>query len=146
MGLDFKRTLMSDKEMLEVASIMFVQMAQEGKLDEVTITEHPSLFPNWSSEWTGKAGTILMDEGALYKSIHDVLNIAQNTKPSETPSMWTIVGDPREEYPKWVQPIGAHDAYPKGAKVSHSDKRWVSDVESNIWEPGVYGWTEVTDA
>ena len=42
------------------------------------------------------------------------------------------------------QPQGAADAYPKGAKVSHptSDRHWISDVDANVWMPGVYGWTE----
>ena len=38
-----------------------------------------------------------------------------------------------------------HDAYPLGAKVSHNEKHWTSTVENNVWEPGVYGWEEVTD-
>ena len=29
------------------------------------------------------------------------------------------------------------------AKVSHNGKHWTSDVAANVWEPGVYGWTEV---
>lgn len=48
-----------------------------------------------------------------------------------------------DEYPEWVQPTGAHDAYEQGAKVSHNGKKWTSDVSANVWEPGVYGWTEV---
>lgn len=143
MALYFTRTYISDKELSEVSSLVFVQMAQSGTLDDITISEHPSFFPTWSEKWTGKAGTILMDEGKLYRSIHDVTNVAQNTKPSETPSMWTAISDPTQEYPEWVQPIGAHDAYSSGDKASHNDKNWVSTVDGNVWEPGVYGWEEV---
>ena len=142
MGMEFKKTLMSEKELMEVSSLVFVKMAQDGTLDDVTISEHPSLFPTWTEKWAGKAGTILMDEGNLYRSIHDV-GEGQNTKPSDTPSMWTPISDPTEEYPAWVQPIGSHDAYSAGDKVSHSDKHWVSTVDGNVWEPGVYGWEVV---
>lgn len=145
MGLEFKKTLMSEKELMEVSSLVFVQMAQDGVLDNITISEHSSLFPTWTPKWTGKAGTILMDEGNLYRSIHDITNVAQNTKPSETPSMWTAISDPTQEYPEWVQPIGSHDAYSEGDKVSHSDKHWISTVNGNVWQPGVYGWSEVTE-
>lgn len=89
-----------------------------------------------------------MDEGKLYRSIHDVTNTAQNTKPSTTPSMWTPISDPTQEYPEWVQPIGTHDAYSFGDKVSHQDKKWTSIVageNTNTWQPGVYGWEEVHD-
>ena len=142
MGIEFKKTLMSERELMEVSSLVFVQMAQSGTLDDVTISEHPSMFPFWTENWTGKAGTILMDEGNLYRSIHDV-GVGQNTKPSTTPSMWTPISDPTQEFPEWVQPIGAHDAYSIGDKVTHLDKHWISTVNGNVWEPGVYGWEEV---
>ena len=143
MGLLFKPTLISERELMEVSSLVFVQMAQDGTLDDVTISEHPSLFPTWTPNWTGKAGTILMDEGKLYRSIHDITNTAQNTKPSATPSMWTSISDPTQEFPEWVQPIGAHDAYASGAKVSHNGANWISTIDGNVWEPGVYGWKGV---
>lgn len=59
--------------------------------------------------------------------------------------MWTQIGNPLEEFPDWVQPLGAHDAYSKGAKVSHNGEKWTSDVDGNVWEPGVYGWTKYTE-
>ena len=127
----------------DVAALVFVQLAQTEQFDDVTITEHPDMFPVWDIHWTGKAGTIVTDEGKLYKSIHNV-GAGQNTKPSTTPSMWTRIGNPAEEYPEWIQPIGAHDAYPADAKVTHKGKRWTSNVGGNVWEPGVYGWAEVT--
>lgn len=141
--LDIIRAINDSKLNKSVSSIVFVQMSQDGTLDDITISEHPEVFPDWSDKWTGKAGTILKDEGRLYRSIHDITNVAQNTKPSETPSMWTLIADPTVEYPEWSQPLGAHDAYGLGAKTSHNGKRWVSTVDDNIWEPGVYGWEEV---
>ena len=59
--------------------------------------------------------------------------------------MWTQIGNPQEEYPEWYQPIGAHDAYSMGDKVSHNSKHWKSTVNNNVWEPGVYGWEEITE-
>lgn len=40
----------------------------------------------------------------------------------------------------WVQPLGAHDAYPLGAKVTHNGKTWTSTAAANVWEPSVFGW------
>lgn len=125
----------------DISSLVFVSLAESNQFDDVTVTEHAELFPAWDENWTGKAGNIVRDSGKLYRSIHDV-GAGQNTKPSKTPSMWTKIGDPATEWPEWSQPIGAHDAYVAGAKVSHSKKHWISDVESNIWEPGIYGWSE----
>ena len=50
---------------------------------------------------------------------------------------------PEGEAPEWVQPTGAHDAYPEGYEVMHDGKRWVSTTPANVWEPGVSGWREV---
>jgi hypothetical protein len=47
-----------------------------------------------------------------------------------------------EEWPEWIQPKGAHDAYSKGSKVAHREKVWISNIDANVWEPGVSGWTE----
>ena len=49
------------------------------------------------------------------------------------------------EYPEFVQPTGAHDAYAKGAKVTYNGMRYVSLIEGNVWNPVDYpdGWEAV---
>jgi len=128
----------------DLAALLFVLESQkeDSCIDEITLAENADLFPVWDENFTGGRGTIVQDEGLLFRAIHDV-GVGQNTKPSETPSMWTQKGNPGEEFPQWIQPIGVHDAYPAGARVTHNELRWVSDVDSNIWEPGIFGWTQV---
>ena len=63
--------------------------------------------------------------------------------PEQVPAIWKRVF--LEEWPEWIQPTGAHDAYAQGAKVTHNGKKWTSDVNANVWEPGVYGWTEYVE-
>ena len=65
--------------------------------------------------------------------------------PDTAVSLWSVAADPAEEWPAWSQPVGAHDAYAAGDKVSHNGKHWTSSVDNNVWEPGVYGWTEATE-
>lgn len=50
----------------------------------------------------------------------------------------------RSDGDTWAQPTGAHDAYRKGAVVSHNGKTWESLTPVNVWEPGVSGWREKT--
>lgn len=45
----------------------------------------------------------------------------------------------------WVQPSGVHDAYSVGDRVTHNGKTWESTTDGNVWEPGVYGWDDVTE-
>lgn len=60
---------------------------------------------------------------------------------------WDEFGGPEvEPYPAWVQPLGAEDAYPLGAEVSHNDALWRSNVDDNVWEPGVHGWDEFNES
>lgn len=89
-----------------VAELMFVKAAQAQQLDDASIAKYPEFFVTWDENWRGKAGDIVQDEGKLYRSIHDVTDAGQNRKPSETPSMWTQIGNPLEEFPDWVQPSG----------------------------------------
>lgn len=56
-------------------------------------------------------------------------------------SGWREVVEPGG-VPAWVQPLGAHDAYNKGDTVTHEGVTWVSDVDGNVWSPGVHGWTQ----
>lgn len=48
----------------------------------------------------------------------------------------------RHEGDEWRQPVGAFDAYPLGAIVTHQGKTWESTTPANVWEPGVSGWHE----
>lgn len=59
-------------------------------------------------------------------------------------SMQLLDATGRENGAEWVQPQGAHDAYPEGWQVTHNGKLWASLVPGNVWEPGVSGWREVT--
>lgn len=99
------------------------------------------LFPRWSETAVYAAGDRVCYESTLYKCL--TAHTAQPTwTPADSPSLWVRVDDPTIEWPEWVQPVGSTDAYPKGAKVSHAEKHWISDVDSNVWAPGVFGWSE----
>lgn len=103
----------------------------------------PELFPVWSGEKINyKTGDRVQYNELLYKCLQNHIS-QEDWTPDVAVSLWVEVSDPSEEFPEWKQPSGAHDAYQKGDKVSHNDKHWISDVDNNVWEPSVYGWTEV---
>ena len=131
------------QEQETVNSITFVTLAEAGSIDTVTAEEHVELFAPWAYPADYKTGNLRRYNGRLYKCIGDHTSQA-DWAPDVAVSLWTPTSDPAEEYPAWSQPVGAHDAYNTGDKVSHNGKHWTSDVDSNVWEPGVYGWTEVT--
>lgn len=102
----------------------------------------PELFPRWNAEsHVYETGDRVDYNGLLYKCLQDHVSQADWT-PDKAVSLWVEVPDPSIEWPEWKQPVGAHDAYAKGDKVSHNDKHWTSDIDANTYEPGVYGWSE----
>lgn len=125
----------------ETSGIAFVLMAEAGSIDPVTAAEHAELFAEWAYPVSYTMGQIRRYGGTLYKCVQAHTS-QEDWTPDTAQSLWSKTSDPAEEWPEWVQPIGAHDAYSLGAKVSHKEKHWTSDVDSNVWEPGVYGWTE----
>lgn len=125
--------------------IMFVTLVEAGSIDDTTAAEHADLFALWAYPVAYKAGQIRRyTDGKLYRCLQDHTSQADWTPPAAV-SLWVAVADPAEEWPEWSQPVGAHDAYGAGDKVSHNGKHWTSNVDGNVWEPGVYGWTEAEE-
>lgn len=57
--------------------------------------------------------------------------------------------EPVDEYPAYVQPTGAHDAYHNGDKVTYNGTRYICiapDGVACVWNPDTYPayWQEVT--
>ena len=109
-------------------------------LDDATALAGIELFPVWATDTAYAVGDRVQYNGVLYKCIQAHTSQA-DWMPDATPALWVIVSV--EEWPEWIQPTGAHDAYDKDAKVSHNGKHWKSTMDANVYEPGVYGWEEV---
>lgn len=129
------------EESANATGIAFVTLAEAEMIDGTTAGEHASLFEEWSYPIAYTVGQIRRYNDALYKCVQAHTS-QEDWTPDVSVSLWTNIADPAEEWPEWSQPIGAHDAYQNGDKVSHNDKHWISDIDNNVYEPGVYGWTE----
>lgn len=55
--------------------------------------------------------------------------------------------EPVEEYPEYVQPTGAHDAYHVGDKITYNGKHYECIFDGCVWNPDEYpaGWKEVEE-
>ncbi len=108
--------------------------------DEILI-DNMAAFPHWNGDGVQYlTGMLVQYDGKLYRVIQPHTSQPDWT-PDKVPALFVRVSV--EEFPEWVQPTGAHDAYNKGDKVTHNGLRWVSAADSNVWEPGVYGWTNI---
>ena len=101
----------------------------------------PFIFPAWSGDSVQyNAGDRVQFNGKAYRVLQSHTSQAAWT-PAAAPSLFAeiLIPDP-ETIPEWIQP-GSTNPYMKGDKVRHNGKTWVSDIDNNVWEPGVYGWT-----
>ena len=122
-----------------------LQMFTAQSVGDEMAAEMPGLYPDWNGGGVSyKKDYIVRHGGGLYRCLQDHDSQA-DWAPGAAPSLWVAISDPAVEWPDWVQPTGAHDAYAKGAKVAHNGKHWTSDVDANVWEPGAYGWTEAAE-
>lgn len=110
-----------------------------GYLDDAQAESVTALFDTWQSGVAYTVGDRRTFEGLLYRCVQAHTSQADWTPPA-VPALW--VRTSTEEWPEWIQPTGAQDAYEKGAKVSHNGKHWISDIDANVYVPGVYGWSE----
>ena len=103
------------------------------------------LHPKWSGDSVQyKAGQRVQDDGVLY-TVLQAHTSQPDWKPADAPSLFAkvLIPDPTV-VPEWEQPESTNP-YAKGDKVTHNGKIWVSNIDGNVWEPGVYGWTEVAE-
>lgn len=97
-----------------------------------------------------KKGDIVNYKGTLYESLID----GNVWSPDVYAAGWELVKEGAEEpeepeepvteeYPDWVQPTGAHDAYNIGDIVKYNGKLYQSTIDGNVWAPDEYpaGWT-----
>lgn len=105
-------------------------------LNDEDALEMTELFPMWSLKAYSIGDRVQYDE-KLYKCVQ--AHTAQSDwAPDITPNLWTRVSV--DEYPEWIQPTGAQDAYMMGDKVTHNGLRWISDLDYNVYEPVAGGF------
>lgn len=109
-------------------------------LSDTDALESMELFDQWKADTAYAVDKRIRYGETLYRCVQAHTS-QDNWTPDITPALWTVVS--LDEFPEWVQPTGAQDAYRLGYKVSHLDKHWQSTIDYNTYEPGVYGWDEI---
>ena len=100
-----------------------------------------ALYRPWESGVDYPVGDRRRYGGTLYRCLQ-AHTAQENWNPVDAPSLWAKVLIPDPEFTQeWEQPESTNP-YMKGDKVTHNGKTWVSDIDNNVWEPGVYGWSD----
>ena len=129
----------------ELRKILEKAMTEAKSLTDAEVIAATCLHPKWngnSVQYT--AGQRVQYDGVLY-TVLQAHTSQPDWKPADAPSLFAkvLIPDPTV-IPEWEQPDSTNP-YAKGDKVKHNGKTWVSDIDGNVWEPGVYGWTEVAE-
>ena len=105
-----------------------------------TLIDNKAVFDPWRVGMAVNAGKILRYSDNLYRVIQPHTTQA-DWSPDITPALYNKIT--ATEWEKWEP----NNFYAKGAKVTHNNKKWISNVDNNHWEPGavgVYTWDEYT--
>lgn len=97
-------------------------------------------------------GQLLSDGGAVWRNTSGVpLTTPPSGFPGQ-PSQWAhlfmgvTTADPDPDGPpEWVAPIGGHDAYMTGDRVTYQGDTYESLIDGNVWSPTDYpaGWKKI---
>ena len=129
----------------ELRALIEKAMTETASLTEAEAVAATCLYPKWNGNGVAYAkGQRVQYDGVLYTVLQAHTSQAGWT-PTDAPSLFAkvLIPDPTV-IPEWEQPDSTNP-YSKGDKVAHNGKTWVSDIDGNVWEPGVYGWTEVAE-
>ena len=119
----------------DLAAILATVQAQAPTAAEV---------PKWQTGQAVTIGTQRWHDNILYECVQAHTTQSDWTPPV-VPALWKAF---RADLAPWVQPTGAHDAYPLGARVTFNGRVYESKIPANVWSPVAYpaGWTDLGPA
>lgn len=118
-----------------------IEQAVQSLPDETALNV-VNLYPVWKSGIAYTTGYCIQYNKTLYKVLQDHTS-QDDWTPDTAPSLFAKVLIPDANViPEWEQPDSTNP-YMTDDKVTHNGKTWESLVDNNVWEPGVYGWSEV---
>lgn len=136
-------------EVLVAASLNHALQLFAKNLPEQQALEIAAIYPRWIPNQEYQINDVVRygknpdNEPQIYR-VEQAHTSQPDWTPDKTAALFTKLGFEEDGTAVWVQPLGAHDAYQLNDIVSHNGKNWISTVDGNTWEPGVYGWKEQT--
>lgn len=127
----------------DVATLATVTANPKEIVSSLTVVKS---YPDWRPNMAVLAGAVYLYPGD--KNLYQVIQ-AHTTQadwdPVAAKALFKRYYEPTDDPWEWIQPLGAHDAYPLGVKVLHNGSVWESTIANNVWEPGVYGWKNLSN-
>lgn len=139
--LDAMRTKLANHYNLDVVDLTTLNTNDPAAI--TTNLKNVARHEPWKAGLAVQVGQVYLYDKNLYEVIQ-----AHTTQSDWTPpvahALFKRYYEPSDRPWPWVQPTGAHDAYPVGARVTHGGNTWSNAIAANVWEPGVTGWVNLT--
>lgn len=125
----------------EVTRMVVAQTVNSLNPDDQTALRMVEFYPEWAKGTDYRYGYKVQYGWTLYRCLSDHTS-QEGWAPDAAPSLWAevIVSDDGSPLP-WKQP-NSTNAYKTGDMVTYDGATWVSTVDGNVWEPGIYGWAK----
>lgn len=138
---------MNDFEKIWVAIMKLAVKQARQVTDDTEALSLQVLYKQWDKQIgkTLQVGEYINYNDILYKVLQQ--HVAQDSwAPDVSPSLFAkVLVDPTgETILEWEQPDSTNP-YMKGDKVKYNGVVYESEVDNNVWEPGVYGWIVVEE-
>ena len=135
-----------DKDVFRMLVKMAVKQARQ-ITDDAEALKVKMLYKQWDKQIDKplEVGEYIQYQDVLYKVLQ-AHTVQEAWAPTNAPSLFAkVLIDPTgETILDWEQPDSTNP-YMKGDKVIHNGKTYVCTIDNNVWEPGVYGWEEITE-
>ena len=135
-----------DKDVFRMLVKMAVKQARQ-ITDDAEALKVKMLYKQWNKQIDKplEVGEYIQYQDVLYKVLQ-AHTVQEAWTPTNAPSLFAkVLIDPTgETILDWEQPDSTNP-YMKGDKVIHNGKTYVCTIDNNVWEPGVYGWEEITE-
>ena len=118
------------------------ELTDEQKEELVALARENADPKNSYAALENQVQALFQNMGEMGETLKEVLARLTTLEGGEV-----VPEEPTEEYPEYVQPTGAHDAYKIGNKITYSGKKYECLTDGCVWSPDDYpqGWKLVEE-
>lgn len=112
-----------------------IEQEVSAALDDATALQSVPLFPTWVIVLEVAKDARYQYGGTLYRCVQ-AHTTQDGWEPDKTSALWVVVS--LEEWPDFVQPSNAEDAYNTGDKITYNGERYICKIDGCVWAPDAY--------